>query len=714
MRLRLRIVMALVIAPLFAAAGYFAYNEVLLLRSNWTHAQVVAADTRSEAIVNDFIHEMQKERGYSAGFIASKGKNFPTQLAEQREATDSLLARAQEQVELARANKPTPAGIALENMARIADIRAQVSNFDLTVPQMAKFYTQTISQLLEISRPVAKGDTRMELQQLLQARTLVSAAKERAGLERAMGASGLGGGFSLALHDRYVSLGASQMALLSEANGALGQPDWLQNLMAQEQFQVVSETRKTIRTGYDSGDFGGLKAPDWFKISTNWIDLLRETELGLAAEIEAFSAQIEAESRGDFHTLLVVSIITTIVALVLAVGAFELMIARIKELTRIVDGFSSGDFSIFVKGIDGSDELSKMARAIYRFKQDTLEMHRNAKQLEEDQAKRKEEQDFVVEELRRGLAGLSDGNLTTRFQSPFPEEYEGLRSDFNDTIQQLREALVQVIEAADSIRGGASEITQASDDLSQRTESQAATLEQTAAALEELTVSVKSAADGARTVERTTEDAKQEAVDSGTVVQKAVAAMSEIEESSNHIAQIIGVIDDIAFQTNLLALNAGVEAARAGEAGRGFAVVASEVRALAQRSSDAAMEIKTLIGKSSSQVEHGVELVHKAGDALQSIVERVSHISGLVSEIAKGATEQSSGLEEINTGVVQLDQVTQQNAAMVEQSTAASHMLKSNSEQLGEIVGGFEIGDGQSSARIGQTAETQPAVRKAG
>ena len=453
-----------------------------------------------------------------------------------------------------------------------------------------------------------------------------------------------------------------------------------------------------------------MKAPDWFKISTNWIDLLRKTELDLATEIKAFSAAIEVQTRDEFRTLLVLSIITTIVALVLAVGAFEMMIARIKELTRIVDGFSAGDYSIFVKGIDGSDELSKMARAIYKFKRDTLEMRRNAETMEQEQAKSKEDQDFVVEELRRSLSGLSAGDLTTQFQSPFPDEYEGPRSDFNDTIGQLRNALVQVIDAADSIRGGASEIMQASDDLSQRTESQAATLEQTAAALEQLTVSVKSAADGARTVERTTEDAKQEVVDSGTVVPKAVVAMSEIEESSNHIAQIIGVIDDIAFQTNLLALNAGVEAARAGEAGRGFAVVASEVRTLAQRSSDTAMEIKTLIGKSSSQVDHGAELVRKAGDALQSIVERVTHISGLVTEIAQSAAEQSSGLEEINTGVVQLDQVTQQNAAMVEQSTAASHMLKSNSEQLGEIVGGFQIGDGQSSAQIGHAA---PAQRQA-
>ncbi|MEP1496434.1 methyl-accepting chemotaxis protein, partial [Pseudophaeobacter sp.] len=223
------------------------------------------------------------------------------------------------------------------------------------------------------------------------------------------------------------------------------------------------------------------------------------------------------------------------------------------------------------------------------------------------------------------------------------------------------------------------------------TESQAATLEETAAALDELTASVRSAAEGASSVEATMEAAKKEAEISGEVVQSAVSAMTEIEQSSNHIGQIISVIDDIAFQTNLLALNAGVEAARAGEAGKGFAVVASEVRALAQRSSDAAMEIKTLIGDSSKQVARGVDLVGKAGEALDSIVGQVSHISKLVSGIAEGAVEQSTGLNEINTGVTQLDQVTQQNAAMVEEATAAGHMLNADSSKLAELVAIFKL-----------------------
>ncbi|MGR3620733.1 methyl-accepting chemotaxis protein, partial [Pseudophaeobacter sp.] len=199
----------------------------------------------------------------------------------------------------------------------------------------------------------------------------------------------------------------------------------------------------------------------------------------------------------------------------------------------------------------------------------------------------------------------------------------------------------------------------------------------------------------------------------GEVVQSAVSAMTEIEASSNHIGQIISVIDDIAFQTNLLALNAGVEAARAGEAGKGFAVVASEVRALAQRSSDAAMEIKTLIGDSSKQVARGVDLVGNAGDALASITGQVSHISKLVSGIAEGAVEQSTGLGEINTGVTQLDQVTQQNAAMVEQSTAAGQLLSTDSSKLAELIAVFKLEGGGAVTQMPKAPAAMPAASAA-
>ncbi len=316
------------------------------------------------------------------------------------------------------------------------------------------------------------------------------------------------------------------------------------------------------------------------------------------------------------------------------------------------------------------------------------------------------QQQLVVNALRDGLSNLADGNLALSMNDPFPENYEGLRSDFNSAVGQLREVLGLVVETSANIRNGASEISQASDDLSRRTESQAATLEQTAAAMDELTESVKSASDGAGEADRVVRDAREKAEASGLVVVDAVNAMSEIEKSSLQISQIIGVIDDIAFQTNLLALNAGVEAARAGEAGRGFAVVASEVRALAQRSSEAAKEIKQLISTSSRFVENGVDLVGQAGEALKTIVTSVTEISSLVSEIASSSKEQATGLTEINSGVTMLDQVTQQNAAMVEESTAASHSLRQEAEGLTELVGRFRI----SSDEAKPTKRSKPTA----
>lgn len=312
-----------------------------------------------------------------------------------------------------------------------------------------------------------------------------------------------------------------------------------------------------------------------------------------------------------------------------------------------------------------------------------------AEQAEAKAIQSQKDAEHVVAIVGEHLGEMAKGSLDCTIEKSFPEDYDQLRVNFNVTVDALRETIEQVMETTNSINHGATEISRASDDLSSRTEGQAATLEQTAAALEELTVSVSSAAEGARSVENAMGEARQEAENSGEIVKNAVSAMTAIATSSAKISQIIGLIDDIAFQTNLLALNAGVEAARAGEAGRGFAVVASEVRGLAQRSSDAATEIKSLITESSQQVDHGVNLVGKAGESIDSIVQRVNHISDLVSDIAEGAAEQSTGLGEINTGVAQLDQVTQQNAAMVEQATAAGYLLHSDSVKLSDLMARF-------------------------
>jgi methyl-accepting chemotaxis protein len=306
----------------------------------------------------------------------------------------------------------------------------------------------------------------------------------------------------------------------------------------------------------------------------------------------------------------------------------------------------------------------------------------------------------AVNEIAGGLAQLAANNLEHRLDRSFDPAFEKLRVDFNASLQGLQSTMLKVAASTDAIQSGTREMSSASDDLSRRTEQQAASLEETAAALDEITATVKKSAEGANHAREVVAVADIDAKKSAVVVREAVDAMAAIAKSSQQIGQIIGVIDEIAFQTNLLALNAGVEAARAGDAGRGFAVVASEVRALAQRSADAAKEIKGLISASSTQVDHGFKLVAETGNSLERIMAQVTEINDVVSAIAAGAKEQATGLDEINTAINQMDQTTQQNAAMVEESTAASHSLSQETAQLSSLIGKFQVGAAASDGAM--------------
>jgi len=309
-----------------------------------------------------------------------------------------------------------------------------------------------------------------------------------------------------------------------------------------------------------------------------------------------------------------------------------------------------------------------------------------------------------VDQIAEGLAQLAANRLTHRISGAVDPAFEKVKGDFNNAVANLQRTMEAVKAATDSVDGGSNEIARASDDLSKRTEQQAASLEETAAALDQITQTVRRTAEGAKQASDAATNARSEAEKSGNVMRDAVGAMTEIESSSSQIGQIIGVIDEIAFQTNLLALNAGVEAARAGDAGKGFAVVASEVRALAQRSAEAAKEIKALISTSSAQVNRGAKLVGDTGKALSAIVEAIANIDALVGEIAASTHEQATGMGQVNTAVNQMDQVTQQNAAMVEQATAAATSLRNEASSLASLISTFEI-DGR--------ARTAPSVRSA-
>jgi methyl-accepting chemotaxis protein len=458
---------------------------------------------------------------------------------------------------------------------------------------------------------------------------------------------------------------------------------------------------------------------------------------GIMAEIidatEARDNKATAQLRGDLRTgefvLAIGAVAVFAAALAMAMVLTRSIAQPVRAMTEAMRKLAGGDNTVDVPARDRKDEIGEMAGAVQVFKDAAIEKLRlegmtaeQAKATEEERARNEaakaeaaRQQQQVVDSIAEGLTKLSAGDLVYRISQPFSPEYEKLRADFNGAMAQLQDTMKVITAATQGIRSGTDEISQAADDLSKRTEQQAASLEETAAALDEITATVRKTAEGANHARDVVSTAKNDAEHSGEVVRNAVSAMSEIEKSATQISQIIGVIDEIAFQTNLLALNAGVEAARAGDAGKGFAVVASEVRALAQRSADAAKEIKTLISASTQQVGSGVALVGETGQALERIVGQVAEITTIVSEIAASAQEQATGLNQVNTAVNQMDQVTQQNAAMVEQSTAASHSLAGETEELARLISRFQVGEAPAAAgrRPARAANPAPAPSRA-
>ena len=441
-------------------------------------------------------------------------------------------------------------------------------------------------------------------------------------------------------------------------------------------------------------------------------------------------AESAAEQRMSDETGALINFSETLTAILtvlslLVGGGLAWLIGRrialpLRDLTDAMSSIADGDLSNEIPAQTRKDEIGHMARALAVFKQAAVakvahdaelerERRRNIEERERAEAEAiAREREAVTASIGAGLARLAAKDLTYRMTDSVPEAYRQLQDDFNNAIAQLDDALRSVSVTTQGVHSGAQEISAASNDLSRRAEQQAASLEETAAALDEITAAIRQTADGARQAREVVANTRSDAEKSGEVVRRAVEAMSGIASSSQQISQIIGVIDEIAFQTNLLALNAGVEAARAGDAGRGFAVVASEVRALAQRSADAAKEIESLISTSTAQVRDGVALVGETGKALERIVGKVGDINALVSNMASSAEEQAGSLQQINSATNQMDQTTQHNAAMSEEATAASKALSQQSEELKALIGRFRIGDGRGGAMRAELQRVAP------
>jgi len=410
--------------------------------------------------------------------------------------------------------------------------------------------------------------------------------------------------------------------------------------------QLLTGVMSNLASGKLDDDIPCTERKDEIGAMARTLDVFRANEMQMR-EMEAQEAALQAQSK-DLQT----------------------------NISTIVAAAAAGDFSRRITKAYEDEDLRRFATGVNELVENV---------------------DRGVSEVRRVIASLSHADLTQEMAGHFQGDFAELQANVNGAMLTLRSTMTGILTTAGTITGNSRELSAAADQLAHRTEQQAASLEETAAALEEITTTVKTSTTRALEASEIVREAKDSADKSGDIVQNAISAMGRIEQSSQKISQIISVIDEIAFQTNLLALNAGVEAARAGEAGRGFAVVAQEVRELAQRSANAAKEIKTLINASAGEVKGGVSLVLSTGDVLSEIKDLVNRVNDHVVSITRAAQEQSAALGEINTAVNQMDQMTQQNAAMVEETTAASQVLASEAAQLQTALSQFHIDAGRGN-----------------
>ncbi|AWK86221.1 methyl-accepting chemotaxis protein [Azospirillum thermophilum] len=516
--------------------------------------------------------------------------------------------------------------------------------------------------------------------------------------------------------------------------------------------QVAAAVMETQRLAFE---VMAKEASDFGELSGKTVAMQTEAR-------KAMQADIEADMERTMTTDVVLAVLALVIGLGLAWSVARSIVRPVTAMTGTMTKLAAGDLTVDIPALSDRDEIGEMAKAVQVFKEnaiqkkrmDEAERERLEAERRADEAQRAREKaigeeiaslidavskgdlerridltgkegfyrtmseginrltdtvESVIADLAEVLSGLAQGDLNKRVTRDYQGAFQRVKTDVNATSTKLAEIVGQISQAAETIASAASEVSLGSADLAERTEQQASSLEETAASMEELGATVRSNADNAQRANVMATEARSAAESGGGVATSAIEAMRRIEDASRKITDIIGVIDEIAFQTNLLALNAAVEAARAGDAGRGFAVVAQEVRQLAQRSAQASKEIKALILDSDSQVKDGVDLVKKAGDALEGIVSGVQQVASLISEMAAASSEQATALDEINATVAQMDEMTQKNAALVEETTAAAQAMSGQATDLKSLIGFFRLE--QTAAALATHAQPQPVRR---
>ncbi len=585
--------------------------------------------------ISALVHETQRERGMTAGFLGSKGAQFATELPQQRQATDSRRKALREfitddgQLALTETVRRRLDG-SIQELERIDAIRSSVTGLNIPAGEAIGYYTALNASLLGVISELPKLTDDGMMVRAITAYVNFLLGKERAGIERAVLANTFAADrFGTGMFNRFAELVAAQNTYADVFRRIAAQEDieFFEQTMRSPFVDEVERMRKIAFEQAVEGGFG-VDATHWFRQQTGRIDLLKEVEDRLSSGLIADAGELRGEAERELLFFTALTVVSVGAAFILAV----LMIRS------------------------------------------------------------------IASPLRSALAAMLDiaegeGDLTRRLDDSGRDEIGQLAGAFNAFVEKLQGMLISIKDGARSIDVSTGEIAQGNLNLSQRTEEQAASLEETASSMEQMTSTVRQNADNARQANILAGGARESAEQGGAVVKKAVHAMDEMTESSKKIAEIISVIDSIAFQTNLLALNAAVEAARAGEQGRGFAVVAGEVRSLAQRSAEAAREIKELIEESVERVHNGASLVKRSGETLDEIMAGVKRVTDIVSEIAGASQEQASGIEQVNKAIMQMDEATQQNAALVEEAAAASKSMEEQTRGLLRQIGFFKLGD---------------------
>ncbi|EBA09757.1 methyl-accepting chemotaxis protein [Sagittula stellata] len=682
-----------IMIPLLALIGYLTWYDWAAGQNRIDHLDAQARGIAEAELINNLVHELQKERGFSAGYTSSGGTSFADALPAQRLDTDAALAAISGALPMAHAMAPTPMANADAAIAELADWRAAITATEKTVPELAGWYTGLINTLLTTANRVSEAHASEGLARLVEAKTLVGKAKESAGLERAMGATGLGAGaFAPAVHTRFVSLGAVQAADLAAAAQVLERPDWLEALRQSEAAQTVTTMRGVLTASVHTGTMGGYTAPQWFAASTAWIDSLRALELDLAQEIRTNAALQREETATQLRNTVLLTVGAALTAALFSFLLFEKTLRRISSLIALMGHYRDGNFEPEVPQSSQRSELGRMARVLADFKAAMLFQRQDSARAEaEERARLNGTHQQVVDMVAEGLNALANADLTRRFHTPLDPKYDHIRLDFNSAADRLNRVISGLVSAVTQISDRSRQMQDGAEDLAHRTEQQSDAIIRSADGVARVTKETRDDAQHIASAKEEARAASDTAAESDRTVAEAIAAMDQISQRSDEIAKIVTVIEELAFQTNLLALNARVEAARAGESGRGFAVVAEEVRDLAGRSSKSALDIKKLISESHREVQDGVQLVNGAGQSLQTMVSSIHKMDEALSDIAASTSAHASDLAEIDSAMKLLQDLTHANAGLVADTRTTSSALAGTAQDLSRSVSEFRI-----------------------